>query len=265
MDDLGQIWEALEGTSAWRMLGALLILLAAAPVTVAVGWLVAQVMRRLPAAKPSSTRSAIRIAQGVVILIFVAWALSVIGLGPGWTTAVILFVLVIGALVAQPVIANLAASMRLPFDIGDQIATHGYEGTVIDITASRTVMMTVDQRRIGLPNTDIMTSPLVSFSAAERRRSSLEVGVDINADLDNVTGLLVQAASGAVGVLDDPGPYVVPTGFARDAVLLTVKFWHAPDLKSAEIIPGAVAAAAKTTLQQAGIAIKGPDVYLNRE
>lgn len=265
MRTVTQIWEALEGTSAWLVLGALLIMLAAVLVMAAVGWLVARAARWFPAAKPSTIRSVVRLMQGAVLLVFVAWALSVLGLGPGWTTVVVLFVVVIGALVAKPVVTNLAAGMRLPFEIDDQIATHGYEGTVVDITASRTVIVTVDQRRVGLPNTDIMTSPLVMFNAAERRRSSLEVGIDEHADLDLVTGLLVEAAAAADGVIEDPAPYVVPTGFSRDAVLLKVKFWHASDLKSAELAHGAAVAAVKGALDQAGVAIKGPEVFLNRE
>ena len=249
---------AFVSVSGWGVLAALLILLASWPIVLGVGWLVRTVLGRFPAIRVGVVRIVERVAQFVVVIGAIAAATAALDVGAGVVTVIVLVVAVIGGYVVGAVVQGIAASMSLPYLVGDQIETHDYEGTVTEITLRQTVIETLDRRKIYVPNVDIMSTPIVVYSAYRQRRSSVEIGITYLTDLERVSQLLVAALETVDGVHEDPAPYALPTGFADGTYLLKLRWWHDPDIAAAERCMGSVISTVKHTLDDEGIPIPPP-------
>lgn len=119
-----------------------------------------------------------RIAQVLVGVIFVGWALSVLGADLGWLTVLIVICLFIGFVAVQPLLEGLGASLiitsRPAFSLGDEIEVDGYIGEVIEITSRSTVLRHRDGRRLHLPNADILANTVTVYTIEASRRSSID-------------------------------------------------------------------------------------------
>lgn len=76
--------------------------------------------------------------------------------------------------------ANVAGGILLmllrPFGVHDYIVSDGYEGTVQSIGLAYTTIITVDNKKITIPNGQISNSTVVNVTAQEKRRVDLVVG-----------------------------------------------------------------------------------------
>ena len=80
-------------------------------------------------------------------------------------------------LALQGALANLAGGLMIlifkPFKIGDYIEVTGAEGHVRDISIFYTTLITLDNRKILVPNGDLMSANVTNFTAEDIRRSPL--------------------------------------------------------------------------------------------
>lgn len=170
------------------------------------------------------------------------------------------------AFAAQAILANFLASvilqMRRPFRRGEQVSTNGMDGTVEDINFRTVVLRTFDGERVFVPSAKVLSEPIVNHTRLGRRRTTLEVGVAYDADLDKALRVLADAARGAHGVLSQPEADAQVESFGDSAVNLVVRFWHAPDVASLYRARTAVAVACKQALDDAGIVIPFPQLVV---
>ena len=95
---------------------------------VVVGRLLRRAVDRLPdnVAPGEAYDIGIRLARFLVLGIFLAWALTVLGASAGWLTLLIVALLVIAGIAAKPFVDGLASSVvvatRSAFSVGDEIA-----------------------------------------------------------------------------------------------------------------------------------------------
>lgn len=259
IEDLERIYNEITGqTSAWEIAAALLLLAASVLVALVVGWGLKRLLLRFSGVSIGVAVFASRVSQLVITLIGVAWALTVANVGPGFTLAIVIAIAITAALMARTLVTNITAGLVLPYRVGDQIETHEHAGTVVAINLRQTVIETLDRRKVYIPNSDVLASPIVVFSAFERRRSSLEVWIGYQTDIARASRLLVDAASSVEGVDHEPGPFVIPTSFEDGRCLLVLKWWHDPELQAAERIRGSVVRTVKDALDQAAIEVSPP-------
>jgi len=74
-------------------------------------------------------------------------------------------------------------------------------GTVEAITIRETRLRTLDNRRVLLANTDIYARAVAVQTAYPPRRTALEIGIDVEGDLERAQTVAVGAASAVDGVL----------------------------------------------------------------
>lgn len=259
LDDLEQIFDEMIGDSnGWEIGAALVVLVATWPVAILTGWVVKKLLLLVPGVNFGIAMVGKRLVQLVVGLLGVAWSLTILDVGPGFILVIVIAVVATAVSLAQPLVRNIAAGAALPFYAGDQIETHQYAGTVADVNYRQTVIQTLDRRTVYVPNTDVLAGPIVVFTKPERRRSSLEVWVNYQTDIEDVSRLLVDTVSGIDGVHRDPAPYVIPSGFEDGRCQLILKWWHDPDLGTEEKLMGTVVTTVKATLDDAGVPIPPP-------
>ncbi|MDP8959178.1 MAG: mechanosensitive ion channel family protein [Actinomycetota bacterium] len=165
--------------------------------------------------------------------------------------------------ILENLLAGIMLQVRRPFRRGDQIMTNDYEGTVEDINLRTVILRTYDGERVLIPNSQVLTEPIVNFTARRLRRTNLTVGISYSADLTKAKEVLLSAVQTTEGVLPRPAPEVLVEEFGDSSVKLVVRFWHAPRIADLWRVRDAVAVELKTALDQAGLQIPFPQLTIS--
>ncbi|MEA2002705.1 MAG: mechanosensitive ion channel [Actinomycetota bacterium] len=270
VDDLEKIEEVVDtaGVSGWDVFAGVLVLVLTWPVGVAVGRITKRAIRRIPGVPEYALNLAKRGAQILTSIVGVAISMSLFGVNVGWFTVTVALVLVLAVLMLRPLIENLAGGLLLEtrpsFRIGDEIETEGVRGEVTEINARTTVIRTRDWKMVHIPNNDVLSEAITVLTALERRRSTIELEIEYGAEIAETTRLLVKAASGVDGVHADPSPYIRARGFGTGTYILSLRWWHDPDLSSGGRTLDGVVRAVKRVLDEAGIALPSPEVIVRQ-
>lgn len=115
------------------------------------------------------------------------------------------------------VIAGLVITYMRPFKLGDRIQLNDTTGNVIEKTPLVTRIKTPKNEVVTIPNSFIMSSHTVNYSASAREygliiHSEVTIGYDV--PWCQVHQLLIEAALNTPGVIDDPRPFVLETSLS---------------------------------------------------
>lgn len=145
------------------------------------------------------------------------------------------FVAIIGAsslaigLAFQGALANLAGGVLLltlrPFKVGDYINASGFEGTVEAIHVFNTVLVTLDNKMISIPNGNISNTSIININAKPTRRVDLNFGVGYEQDIDKVKKILTDICTSHKLILKDPAPFVKLLEHGDSAIVFVVRAW----------------------------------------
>ena len=131
------------------------------------------------------------------------------------------FVGLIVSLGSSTVIGNIIAGFVItymrPFKLGDRIQLNDTTGNVIEKTPLVTRIKTPKNEVVTIPNSFIMSSHTVNYSASAREYGLIihsEVTIGYDAPWRQVHQLLIEAALNTPGVIDDPRPFVLETSLS---------------------------------------------------
>ena len=133
------------------------------------------------------------------------------------------------ALSLQGSLSNLAGGIMLvifrPFRVGDFVEASGVTGTVKEITLFYTVLNTVDNCRINVPNGALMNANIVDYSAEETRRVDLSFASAKSEDPKKIQELMLEVMGQNEKVLKDPAPFARLSGGTNEAMQFTARAW----------------------------------------
>lgn len=93
-------------------------------------------------------------------------------------------------LALQGGLSNIAGGLMIlifkPFKVGDYISAGGFEGTVKYITMFYTVITTIDNKVVQLPNGNLSNNNIINYSANPERRIDIELSVSYDNDIEKV-------------------------------------------------------------------------------
>jgi small conductance mechanosensitive channel len=112
-----------------------------------------------------------------------------------------------------------------PFRIGDYVQTQGFEGTVKEIKLFNTVLNTVDNKLITLPNGPIVNNVINNYSAENRRRVDLSVSISYGDDYDVARQAILDIIAADAPIEQDPAPFVAIGSLGDSAVNITIRVW----------------------------------------
>ncbi|ADV42840.1 mechanosensitive ion channel family protein [Bacteroides helcogenes] len=115
------------------------------------------------------------------------------------------------------IIAGLVITYMRPFKIGDRIKLNDTTGNVIEKTPLVTRIRTPKNEVVTIPNSFIMSSHTVNYSASAREYGLIihsEVTIGYDAPWRKVHQMLIEAALNTPGVVDDPRPFVLETSLS---------------------------------------------------
>ncbi len=200
------------------------------------------------------------LARVVVLVMAVLTCMSIVGI------PVTSFAAMLGAgglavgLALQGSLSNIAAGAALsitrPFRVGDLVVVAAQRGIVDEIGLFTTVLHTVDNRRVIIPNGQIFGTIIENITYHPVRRVQVMVGVAYGAEIDRTRGVLLGAARAVPGRCDEPPPEVVLTALGDSAVMWEVNLWARSDdlIRVREALIREV----KSALDSAGIEIPFP-------
>lgn len=131
------------------------------------------------------------------------------------------------ALAMQGVLGNLAAGLSIiftrPFVVGEYISIVGEEGTVEEIRLFNTVLTHPDHSRIVIPNRKIAGEILHNFGSI--RQVNILVGVDYDADINQVLATVREILADHAKVLHEPAPMITVQTLADSSVQIAIGPW----------------------------------------
>jgi small conductance mechanosensitive channel len=132
-------------------------------------------------------------------------------------------------LALQGSLSNFAAGVLIvlfrPYRVGDFIEGAGIAGVVEQVQILTTVLRTGDNKRIIVPNGQIMDSIITNYSANETRRVDMVVGVSYSDDLDKVRSVLEELVAADERILEDPACTIAVSELADSSVNFVVRPW----------------------------------------
>lgn len=148
------------------------------------------------------------------------------------TTSVVAAVGAVGlamGLAMQDTLANFAGGVLIlflkPFKVGDYIVTAAGEGNVESIGLVYTTIMTIDNRKIVVPNNTVANSPLTNTTGAEKRRLILDIGISYDSDIRKAKEVLERLCGEYPAVLKDEGIATMVTELGAHGVNVSVRAW----------------------------------------
>lgn len=132
-------------------------------------------------------------------------------------------------LALQGGLSNIAGGVMImvfkPFKVGDYIDTHSDNGTVSDISMFYTTLITVDNKKIVLPNGGLANANIINYSACSKRRVDLEFTVSYNSSVEKVKTLIEKEAKKCSMLIADEPIFVRMTKMGDSSLVFTLRVW----------------------------------------
>ena len=172
-------------------------------------------------------------AKIIRVILIVCLFISVASMVGIQTTS---FIAILGAaglaigMALQGSLANFAGGFLIlvlkPFEVGDYIMVDGVEGHVAVIDVFSTILTTLDNKRVIVPNGVVAGSKMVNVGKESNRRVDLSIGIGYGDDFNKAKQAIINMAKEDSKILTSPEePFVGITDFGDSSVNLTVRVW----------------------------------------
>jgi small conductance mechanosensitive channel len=132
-------------------------------------------------------------------------------------------------LALQGSLANFAAGVLIvmfrPYRVGDFVEAAGIAGSVVQVQILSTILKTVDNKQIVVPNAQIMGSIITNFSANKTRRVDLVICISYNDDIDKTRTIVQELINSDNRILKDPACLIAVSELADSSVNIAVRPW----------------------------------------
>jgi small conductance mechanosensitive channel len=112
-----------------------------------------------------------------------------------------------------------------PFKVGDVLEAQGYLGVVQEIQLFNTIMLSLDNKTIIIPNGGLSTGSMVNYSTQPTRRVDMTFGIGYSDDIDKAKKILDDLLRKHDCVLKDPAHFIAVSELADSSVNFTVRAW----------------------------------------
>ena len=116
-----------------------------------------------------------------------------------------------------------------PFKVGDFIASQGYEGFVSDIQIFNTVIHTVDNKTVILPNGALSTGVVTNFNKEADRRVDWMFSISYGNDYDRAKAVLQRLCDADPRILKEPKVFIELLKMSDNSIDITVRAWVKPE------------------------------------
>lgn len=178
----------------------------------------------------SFIRSILEVVFKVIVIIMCVGALGVN------TTSLIAVLTTGGAAIvlglkdsATGIVSGMIILFSKPFSKGDIIEVNGYTGKVLEIQMLYTILLTLDNKRVVIPNNELATSTLINYSFEDTRRVDLFVEVHYSTDIEHAKQVISRVVESHQMALKEPKPYVRVDQYKDSSISIAVRVWAKTD------------------------------------
>ncbi len=168
----------------------------------------------------------------------------------------------------QNVVNNFASGLILLFErpvrVGDAVVVGNVWGTIQKIGLRSTILLTLDQSEMIVPNGDLVSEKVINWTLTDSRaRLFLPLGVAYGSPVARVLEILEETAAASAQVLEDPRPEALFMEFGDSSLNFELRVW-VKDVRQRLAIRSAVLTDLDRRLRDAGIEIPFPqrDLHL---
>ena len=133
------------------------------------------------------------------------------------------------SLAVKDSLANLAGGMSVlftkPFALGDYVNINGNEETVQEIRLNYTVIKTVDNKLVHIPNGDVAKAEITNFTAQETRRLDLVFSIGYDDDFEQAKKIIREIVHDNPLAHSDPEPIVRMVEHGDSAIRIGCRVW----------------------------------------
>lgn len=124
---------------------------------------------------------------------------------------------------------NFAGGVMLlifkPFKVGDFLEAQGHMGVVKEIQIFNTILTSLDNKTIIIPNGGLSTDSMTNFSTQATRRVDFVFGIGYGDDLNKAKSVILEIAKNDKRVLQDPAPFARLSELGDSSVNITTRLW----------------------------------------
>jgi len=168
----------------------------------------------------------------------------------------------------QAIVNNFASGLILlferPIKMGDTIQIGDEMAIVKHLGLRATVVQTLDNAEIVVPNSDLVTSKVTNWTLASRRvRVRIQVGVAYGSDIDKVREILLRCAKENDKVLKYPEPQALFLSFGDSSLNFELRVWIDEFMDSTGEVQSELNRTINEAFREAGIEIPFPQSDLH--
>ena len=212
---------------------------AAALAILILGWLAAKVIRAIvrrilkrAGTEPTITGFVVNILYAMLLVFVVISALGQLGINTNSFVAILGAAGLAVGFALQGSLSNFAAGVMLvifkPFRQGDHVIAGGVEGRVQEIQIFSTIINTLDNRRVIVPNSQITGAEITNFTGNDARRVDMTFGIGYEDDIDQAKKIMADIVAAHPKVLSSPAPDIAVSELADSSVNFVCRPWCKP-------------------------------------
>lgn len=166
-------------------------------------------------------------------ILMVIVAVNIIGVATGSLVALLGSAGLTVGLALQGSLQNFSGGVLIlimkPFRIGDYIIAGADEGTVTGIDIFYTKLLTIDNKKIVIPNGGLSNQSIINVTNEENRRLDLVIPIEYSEEIKRVKELLYSIIQRHESVLKEEPIDIFVSEFADSSILIGVRVWTRKD------------------------------------
>ena len=206
----------------------------------------------------------ISVVLNFVLIVFI---ISILGINTSSLVALLASAGLAVGMALSGTLQNFAGGVIIilfrPFKVGDFISAQGQEGVVKEIQIFNTIVLTMDNKVIHIPNGILSTGVMTIFTKEETRRVDWTYSISYGDDYDKAKAVLLRLSNEDSRILKKPDPFVEIVDLNTSSVDIRMRVW----VKSTDYWPVFFSMNEKVykTLPKEGLHFPFPqvDVHLN--
>lgn len=135
-------------------------------------------------------------------------------------------------LALQGGLTNIAGGVMIlvfkPFQVGDYIIQNiqnGCEGTVYKVEMCYTTLLSVDNKKVIIPNGTLSNSTIINVTARENRKLEMKIGISYDSDIQKAKEILMKLLNEDPDVKSDEEMLVYVDELAASSVMMGLRVW----------------------------------------
>lgn len=129
----------------------------------------------------------------------------------------------------QNIMANLFSGITVlathPFLAGDYIEVGANQGTVKNVGLFYTVITTLDNKVVSIPNSDVTSASVINYSKDPLRRVDMTFSASYDAATESVRAAILDAAAADGRIRTDPAPFVALSKYKDSSIEYVTRVW----------------------------------------